>query len=79
MWNSVVVYTSILEIYSEILIRSSTVCEECGSPGPYVTTGILNAFPKMFMSPVPVFLIRIGRFLHTSIIERDSARTNGEV
>ena len=46
---------------------------------PYVTTGILKALPKIFISPVPVFLKRVGRVFLTSIIDNDMALTKVEV
>ena len=67
-----------LETYLLILTCSFAVCEECGSPGPYVTTGTLNAVPNTFMSPVPVFRTRMARVLQTSRIARDRALTSGE-
>src|ERR671932_1902846 len=78
MWNNALLNTSMLETYSSMLIFSSDVCEECGSPGPNVITGILKALPNMFISHVPVFRRRMGRRFRTSSIESDSARTRGE-
>src|SRR4029079_5962442 len=78
MWNNARPNTSILLRYDSISILSSFECDACGSPGPYVTTGIFKQLPKTFMSPVPVFLINIGRVLHTSKIDSESALTRGE-
>ena len=50
----------------------------CESPGPYVTMGRFMAFPKMFMSPVPVLCRSVAGLFSTLRTDEDSTWTSGE-
>ena len=76
--RSVRLSTSIPSRYSLIDTDSLIVCALCGSPGPYVTTGMLMRLPMTFMSPVPVFRMSIGLAPFTDCTPRLNARTSGE-